>query len=58
MAVAALALLSAVFIFINRKAYAERIKAVFGIKRKLLLSYSILIIVIPTLFVSIVNLFQ
>ena len=55
-AVAALSLISAVFIFISRKAYVEKIKAIFGKKRKLLLSYSMLIIVIPTLLVAILNL--
>ena len=51
-----LTLICAVFIFKERKSYIERIKAIFVAKSKLKLSYSLLIIIIPTAFVAILNL--
>lgn len=55
-AVGVLTALSAVFIFKNKKAYIEGAKSIFAQKSKLKLSYSLLVIVIPTMTVAILNL--
>lgn len=52
-----LSAISAVFIFKNKHNYTERIKAVFASDSKLKLSYSLLIIVIPTIAIALINLF-
>lgn len=56
-ALTVLSAISAVFIFKNKHDYIEHIKRVFAHNSKLKLSYSLLIILIPTITIALINLF-